>query len=402
MRRNLIGLLSPHVRAAVLVIVIGSVMVLPTTVRAAGDQNDRSVDAFANSLAESEHVSVETARQVISLTPAITALAEKLDSVSGFSAIWLDWGTNLVLNVSAQPGAILDVKSAIEGAQLPAILQINVLPVDRSAKELRQAQQQIIASLVAASLDTVVGVGNDYRTNSLRIEVQETDLEAVALANALAQAAGVATSVVETQQAPTILGTTLSGGGFLSSGCTSGFSLRQPGTAYKALLTAGHCVDSASQSGVTLANATNDTCGTSPPGGMTDRQTHYIPSPHSATNSVSLGGPPNPARTITSAIANNGFWNTMPMEKYGISYGYGTGSVYDIAYANTQCGGLTDLVLATTYALQGDSGGPIFMNNLALGITHGVMQSQQTAFSRIGRSTAGTGYVVCIKANCAP
>jgi streptogrisin B len=177
------------------------------------------------------------------------------------------------------------------------------------------------------------------------------------------------------------------GGQPMTSGCTAGFGVLAG--AYRGMMTAGHpgCGDAAmnSQLGVPLCCVQQ----VSVSGGQ-DRSVYAISaSGHGVSRNVKvdfLGG----VRAITGSYPNSAFFVGFVAEKFGNSSGYRKGVVtsttFDPGYVTG--GGYFLTMSSEVPSWPGDSGGPNFSGNTAVGITSGcVYWSPATSCS----STAPSG-----------
>ncbi|MGK2887728.1 MAG: hypothetical protein ACSLE8_23630 [Rhodococcus sp. (in: high G+C Gram-positive bacteria)] len=333
------------------------------------------------------------------LAPEIASLAGDLGAVDGFTGTWLNYEPDLHLIVAGTDPAALHRVAA--SSKLVGVLPIDVYRTDVPLTTLLEAQQAMLELSSSRSLHVGVAVREDLGRVVVEVPADPTLRPATASVEELKREVPnefkALLDVVEVRGQGDVAVTNLNGGGVLTSGCTSGFTVRGTGagSTYRGLITAGHCDDSASQQGVSLGLASGDSC---VPGESKDRQFHSIPAPHTASNRVSMSVSPY-SRTITAEIST--FYTGMPLEKQGNNTGYQTGTVQTVWYSSNVCGGLSSLVRSTNYTQPGDSGGPVFTGGSAAGITSALSVNNWLVFSRILYVTSWTGVKVCLKANCA-
>jgi streptogrisin C len=367
-------------------------------------ESDRSAEVFVSDVAAAQSVDPTIAARVIEISPRISDLAVNLDSMDGFAGLWLDWTRPVpTLKVAATATRIKEIES--ETARSGLILEMPVEFVRASVplSQLRADQENIIGTLARSADGTVFGVAVRPELNRLEIEVPSSNKAAVEVAMQVAEVAsrqvGAAPiAVVPIDSAGDTLAAVVFGGGLLTA-CTSAFTAKF-GTA-RGLFTAGHCADAQTQVGISMPLvAGTDTC-PAPPLSLqiADRQVNRIPAPHTASNVINISISPY-TRTITSRLAAAGFYNGQPVTRQGSVSGYGGGTVETADYGNTTCGGLSHLVRATATVQRGDSGGPWFTGNQALGVTNAFSVNNWGVFSRITYVESGTGYVTCTVAGC--
>ena len=164
--------------------------------------------------------------------------------------------------------------------------------------------------------------------------------------------------------------TIIRGGQGMANSCTAGFAV-QAGV-YRGMITAGHsgCGDSTSnsQSGVPLCCVQQAVLG-----GGQDRSVYAISATgHGVSRNIKIdfsGG----TRAITGSYANSAFYVGFVSEKFGNSSGYRSGQVNSTTFDPDYAPGVGYFLEMSTAvpSWPGDSGGPNFFNNTAVGITSG-------------------------------
>ncbi|GAB2916481.1 S1 family peptidase [Streptomyces mayteni] len=233
-----------------------------------------------------------------------------------------------------------------------------------SAAQLTAASNAVLDADVAGTAWTV-----DKATNRVVVTADET-VTGAEIAE-IRQAAGTLGSAISVERTEGALQSYIAGGDaiYASLGwrCSLGFNVNIGGTAYA--LTAGHCTDGNpgwyTNSG--LSTSIGATAGSSFPGndyGIIRVSNTSLPRP----SSVNLYN--GTTRAITGAAnATNG----LSVQRSGSTTGLRGGSVTGLNYTVNYGGGdiVSGLIRTNVCAEPGDSGGPLFSGNTAIGLTSG-------------------------------
>ncbi|MGW8851769.1 S1 family peptidase [Streptomyces xiamenensis] len=232
-----------------------------------------------------------------------------------------------------------------------------------STTQLATADSAVLAADIAGTAWTV-----DEETGQVIVTVDSTvTREEIA---EIKDSAGSLAGAISIERTPGTLENYLSGGDAIyASGwrCSAGFNATRGGTTV--LLTAGHCTDGA---GTWWANSARTTVIGSTIGSSFPVNDYGL---ISYTNS-SLARPSNvylyngTYRTITGAAnATNG----LAVQRSGSTTGLRSGSVTGLNYTVNYGGGdiVYGMIRTNVCAEPGDSGGPLFSGNTAIGLTSG-------------------------------
>lgn len=243
----------------------------------------------------------------------------------------------------------------------------------RSLELLRSAQIELSERLHAAGVQHESGI--EVEKAELDFYVLDTqksaaiavaELAAVPYAN-LRQVSGFIQTTATIQGGRQVSGST--------QNCTSGFNVVHATSGLRGVTTAGHCDNTLSYSGTTLAFQ----------GELNQGSDDFQWNRHASStypNQIYIG---SGLHTITASLASSGLPLGWTVCKYGISGGYRCGEIADKnaqSNYNGQIGTYIRVRNASNLPLSiaGDSGGPVFGTNTAYGLIH-------------GRGASGTAFV---------
>jgi hypothetical protein len=376
---------------------------------------DVDEDGAASSLAEERGISLADATQRMAWQDKLDDLDTALQSSLGasFASVWIDpdHGDRVQIAVTADASAI-DIMAIAQ--QLGVDTGTDVVRVQRS-----QAQLQLIVDDVIAQTggdDANVAVGIDPIANAVTIAFVPGSPMTGTLANDLVRKYGAAIQVqspVNATPAQTSFDPPMRGGVkmFHSDNggthfCTTGFFARRkaaPHTPY--IISAGHCVTGAGNSGAWSANFANGS-------------THGLT--NGGTFKVNAGGDMAALKMINVAT-----WTPKPRivvqksastsfnARYGIT-GNGASHVgmrvcHTGITSGTHCGTIRQIDVPITYdgvtivghqvkahmiGKSGDSGGPVFANHKAFGTMSATGDTGVSYYNPIGQIEAQLGVEV--------
>lgn len=287
---------------------------------------------------------------------------------------------------------------------------------DYSEKELSAIQLSVAKDLSSQGLD--VSSYTDFMRQRVALHVPDTKYEAI-LQFMEAQKRSHQTASAESDEfdysevlvveridaEPTTTAEVFAGVSLkLSSGtheCTSGFVVHD-GSGIKKLTTAGHCKDALKFGNISLSYSHGSFSGSH------DVQYHTVGSAHSLVPK-SYGAPlyqPSPW-VVKGSISRNSLVSNSTVCKYGQITGYACGVLTTKDYMPTggeyTIGNFNNTFLAvkspnsSEFVKKGDSGGPWFAANKAVGITSGSAGSSSSGFFGVGMSVSYfSPYVVSV------
>ncbi|MDX8141798.1 S1 family peptidase [Lentzea sp. BCCO 10_0061] len=286
--------------------------------------------------------------------PAAQADVSTLETRLGSSAAgsYVDDSGRLVVTVTDQ-AALATVTASGARARL---VQHSAATLDASAAVLART-----AKIPGTSW------GTDPVANQVVVSA-DTTVTGASLARLKAVVAGLG-STARLEQVPGSFTTTIAGGDAILGGgvrCSLGFNVKRPGTSTAYLLTAGHCGNLTSTWSTSGGQVIASRTGTSFPGN--DYALFQYTSDISRPGEVNLY---NGTRRSIDSAGNPVVGQTVG--RSGSTTGFHRGKVTGLNVTVNYVDGTTVTgMIATTVCVQGgDSGGPLFANNTALGLTSG-------------------------------
>lgn len=316
------------------------------------------------------------AEDVLRVQPQIVELQNQLLNMPSFGGLWVSRDGSIT--VAATDGRISDLidQSLVE------FLQPNVVVSAHTYSELTFALSSAAAIAEREKLDISLGI--DVVAN--HVYVISGDAAWEQLKRSLAS--NDADLIVRDSTAVSSEPTTTLRGGFTADSCTSGFAVTD-GAGSRGMLRAGHCAGSYnttfSQQGVTMSVVNQMEYGD------VDREIGVIPAGHTNDNILRLSSPyPNDTRPMLNYFSNSSYYVGMPVQKEGRISGYTYGTINELCnhpgYIPYGSGSVCFLKSGSgILSIPGDSGGPSFQNNTAVGTTTGCSSNSPTG--------CGGGYV---------
>jgi hypothetical protein len=359
--RTLLGLL-------LVAIVCLSSLSVPSVLAQSGPNTDDALVRDAQQYASMNSVDVNEAIRRLQLQQVIGDLDTNLSKreVVTLAGLWIQHTPDFRVIVQLTDGKAAAVQPYIANGPLAAITEVRTKKA--SLKQLA-ADRDITVPIVQRT-DIGFDIGTNVQDNVVELYVADVEQLNVALRTIGATLPNTVrlVKVNETAKPATDIY-----GGLAISGCTSGFSVRGPYGASTALgiATAGHCNNSQSYAGVNLPFQNESFSGSY------DVQWHTVGS-FVARNQVYDGSGP---RTINATRGRNAQAINDFACKYGNTTGYTCG--YIVQKDFRPGGSLYPPNMSATFirihssgvneAAGGDSGGPWFIVNTALGITSGTV-----------------------------
>ncbi|MGW6443461.1 S1 family peptidase [Lentzea sp. NPDC055074] len=282
--------------------------------------------------------------------PDAAALTARLGAATAGS--YLDESGRLVVTVT-------DEAAAVAARAAGARVQV----VERSAAVLEAG----VAVLERTAKIPGTAWGTDPVTNQVVVSADAT-VTGAALDQVRSVVAGLG-STARLEQVAGSFRTTIAGGDAILGGgvrCSLGFNVKTPGTSTAYLLTAGHCGNATSTWSTSAGQVIASRTGTSFPGNdyALFRYTSGISRPgevnlyNGTRRGIDNAGDPVVGQTVGRSGSTTGFHR-----------GKVTGLNVTVNYVD---GTTVTGMIATTVCVQGgDSGGPLFADNTALGLTSG-------------------------------
>ena len=334
-----------------------------------GGESDVGAARDAASYADDYGVSVDEAKRRLGLQAEAGKLGGALTSgkASTFGGLWIVHTPQYAVKVAFTE----DGETALEGYDMSAALDdvIDVVEVDTTLAALVSAQSGAAAAVASTGIAAESAV-------ILRDNVVDVfTLDKVALERALDSAGAVLPAKSRVREVSALSapahGSELHGGEHITR-CTSGFAVKNS-SGTQGITTAGHCDDVQRRSGTTLTLVKEWD------GGSYDLQWHTGPSNKTIRKLVYDG---TNHRYINSGRARRDQSEGDYVCKYGMSTKYDCGEIESTRYEMEGRGNTWVLVRNvegddSVLAEDGDSGGPFFDGNVALGIlTHDVDETK--------------------------
>jgi hypothetical protein len=346
-------------------IAIAAALLASTSFTAATDEPKGSdADEYARMVG----VTVAEAASRIDLQDTIGELNARLENeeAATFAGLYVEHSPEYRVVVQFTRDGVKAIRPYVAGGPLESLVQVQ--EVQYTLERLLQDQASIKAALGDAQYDLDI----DLAKNRVEVEVVSTTVfESLASAGQYQLPESATVIAVDHISTPTLL----LYGGLALTGCTSGFTIYKGGnTSNRAITTAGHCINQQDYNGTALTYQEDEIRG-----GSWDTQSHKGPGQTTTyTNTVYDGQCCPYYRSITARKyrANQNVGDFVC--KYGKTTHYGCGWIVSKTLApacisnpyatwirvdSDRNGTGIDLVQA------GDSGGPWFINNVALGTT---------------------------------
>lgn len=370
-------------------------LLVPSRDAAGASRVSMEIELAATEYADYFHVDMETARRDVELTNAAGRLQEQLlrQFPDHFAGLWIERspGFGLVVAMTANHDADIDTLAG-------SFLSPFVTPIHHphSLRDLEAAA----ASL--PNLNVPSAVSTDLVTNQVVIEVLPASFEAASEALARFPASAVVrVSVTSSLPLPVA---DIYGGLDLNAYCgglggTSGFSVLKNGTSTKGILTAGHLDNCLRYGGTNLSYQAGSTSGNA------DAQWHvtsvHTDQPKFRINESGATRPVYAVRSYSNVV------NGQLVCKYGRTTKYGCGTVEAKGVdPDGPFGPLNGVFVRVqncagpSISEPGDSGGPVFSANTAIGIiTHkdgDIFCGYKMLFNSITHTNATLGVSILI------
>jgi hypothetical protein len=306
------------------------------------------------------------AQHTIRRQPQIVALQDLARGNPDFAGLWLDSDGTVVVAFTTG-----EVPTSLRSDDLINYLGARVVRQQHSLVDLDQAMSEVISTLEALKVKADVELDQSENTVVVHLGTDDFARLQQRLPEEVRDNSLVTRATDATRSEPT---TTLRGGR-VSDSCTSGFALTN-GNGNRAMLRAGHCGGGTgnttfAQDGVTMSALTQTVYGD------LDREYGLIPAGHTNDQYLTIyQSYPNDTRLINGSFQNSSFYEGMPVQKQGRITGYTYGTVDNLCahpgWIPTGSG--STCFLRTGHGIRsisGDSGGPSFQTNTAVGTTTG-------------------------------
>jgi len=348
-----------RLRCLALYLAVVAALVLGSLSPAQADGNDTAPmddEAFdVDTAAALDEVPREEAERFVLLQDSYWRFVTAAERVSGFAGVWVTWDPLTVhhAGTTGQPSSDL---LAILGE--PTLITHH--DVEHDLAQLEAAQQQLIDMRADGSIPSV----------DLDIDIQENELVLYSPDSATFSRVQGLTDIeipLRWEQAPLAIATT-SGGGSMGNSCTAGFMVRRTDNATVfGPLSAGHtgCRNATTYAGLTTSVPSWQASGNR------DSSVHDLAG-GTNQNLITIGASPY-YRTITGRLA----WSTglvgQSVCKQGRATGYGCTTVNSVYFSPSYIPNSTRFLYMNSGTLcnNGDSGGPWFQSNNAVGLTSG-------------------------------
>jgi len=293
----------------------------------------------------------------------ISQLNESLArDTENFGGLWLEHNPafKVHVNFTKAPNDIKKDFPDLEGIVIPK-------KVDFSWVELRQQQDEIGKKIFDKKIRAEMGI--DTKDNAVKIYVEDditsNDIKTNIIPNLPAHPTGKPRKleVIKVKQLSRPAVDVYAGLYVSPSGCTSGFSVYNPVNNIRGISTAQHCLmstPSQSYGGTSTQFQWGYYGGNYDIGWSTNQYVNF--------RNWMWNGSYN--RSITSVYYRSQLYQGQWVFKYGVNTGFTSGTI-----ENTSYGGYWDgrsfsytFVLANAYTQGGDSGGPVVINNTAIGL----------------------------------
>jgi len=297
-------------------------------------------------------ISLDAARLQMTLEDGVPGLGATLKEALGpdFSGLWLRHAPAFSVHVSGVGNHAADVAAVIAGTPYADLTTFES------------------AGLTFVELDTLARTSAEWVTVPHDLEIDIVHNQVVVH---LAEKDRGRVDLGGRRGVSLLYGPNLGGptaeiyAGMNLTSCTAGFTVRSGGNV-TGITTAAHCANAQSFNGTSLPYQGSKS-------NTTDVQWHTTPNLTDA-GKIKLG--PTTYRLVTGHLAYTDVYNGMTLCKYGNSTGYDCGEVTSIGYlpvwispSSPYFGRLTNC--STDMSTGGDSGGPIFHNGSAVGLTSG-------------------------------
>jgi hypothetical protein len=341
-------------------------------------------------------VSMQTAEERLEVQADGAGIAEQLEASQGkrYAGVWFDNQSGEFVVPTVAGADRSSVAAGLAASDLEGDFRIQ--PAQSSWDELEAAQVRIDNALLSLIEEGLVGTSLDPRANAVVInQAAAADSSQRAEVRAAAGGAGVGVEVKESQDrklgisaeacqfgasvcdAPMRGGVNIvPNGGFRGTGCTAGFKATGNTFGNRFVLTAGHCI---AESGASKWDS-------------------FTAAPEERRNLGSVAAWAFPSHDYAAINANGTYWDK-PSWPTEVAY-WGVNQEYPINYESSSyvgeyvchvgqqsglsCGAVTGVNLTEPYeggnyvsnltrvehicTIGGDSGGPVFAGNTALGI----------------------------------
>ena len=326
-----------------------------------------ALDADAANYAEYFHVPVAEAKERLELQrlagPLDETLAEKYPET--FAGLWITNAPNFAVNVAFTSSGQSELGGLVD---------------DRLATYMRIHQAEWSLRDLLSSMAAFVGVAD--RAFDMEIDVAQNRVallttDAVALSKDLRSQLSLDLDPIVIREVPALSVPTANiYGGLPISGCTSGFAIINNGIGDKGIVTAGHCPNTQTYSGVNLPFKSQVTAG------AYDEQWNGR-NTFTAINRIRWQ-PDQQTRDITAKKIRSNMVVGETVCKYGSTTFYTCAEIVSKNYQPTSCiSGATGSYVyvhrnGVGMADLGDSGGPVFFANVAYGIVNCKAQYQSS------------------------
>lgn len=305
------------------------------------------------------------------IRPDTNAVVNSLHDEKEYAGAWVTWKP-LRFNVSVTGLANPRVLSALDSFPHQDLLVVHIadLDMDTLEEDLRTAiKMRDVGSL--PPFDGMI----DVEHNRLRFIVGDAPREDFsAVLKDPASNDFQATVVLDHSEMTT---PATFGGGSLGNGCSSAFMIKSTSNSYFGPLSAGHGVcdsDSSYPGGLQTDGQLAVTSG------RRDSSFHRITNGGSVSNEIYLDVSPY-YRSITASVAW-GYTSGDQVCKNGRSTSFKCGSVVNIYFSPSWVPGGERFIVFDNGCSAGDSGAPVFANNLSYGVLAGC-SSSSTVFGSI-------------------
>lgn len=292
------------------------------------------------------------------LTAEIVSLRRILSDEAGFAGFWLEGDVLHLSFVGPRP-------TVVEPVGLTVVFHDAGTTFD----ELISVHSSVSRISEQSHLEWVVGTAVDERVNRIVLFTNDPLRTLPAELN-LTSARGIPLVTIDDSISGSETTTIIRGGQSMASGCTAGFAVKADG--YRGMLTAGHTgcgnVSPNSQYGVSLCCPQEREFSTGQ-----DRSIYAISEGgHGVSREIRVRTS-GLRHDISDYYENGDFFSGMTLNKFGNTSHHRQGTIQEPNYDPSRVPGVGFMILMDydVPSWSGDSGGPVYANHRAAGMTSG-------------------------------
>lgn len=324
----------------------------------------------AEMLAEQHNITSEESAEMLSRQPAIGQLRAKLAARTdgNFAGLWVTGTNPKTQRVTIAFKQNLDEELANLQADFPYPELLEVTTAERSYDELWKIYQETIAQ--RNSLATI-----DAQRIDIALSEEANEVHVYAPTDIINNVATVlnddpAVKVFESIQESKLESTTTIRGGVTLRTCTAGFIVVSGGS--RGVTTASHCNDIQNYGGTSVGTVVKHQYGYN-----IDLQIHGLGSNWAPRNEIELLWE---NRVINDRSGHSSLFEGQYICKHGKNTGDSCGSITEVSTSQAKTPNSDKITAADYISASGDSGGPVFSSNTALGTHIGSLGNGDAVF----------------------